>query len=156
MKKLLFLLVITGFITSCSKSDEDRREDDEIIIQNYLLDEGITAEEIGETGVYYRITEPGDNADSPDISSTVRTFYKGYVIGGEDTPFDERVEGEDDELTIGLSSLVYGWQVALPKFSKGAKGQIFIPSYAGYGSTERQGIPANSILIFDIHLVNFF
>lgn len=156
MKKLLFLLLLTGFLASCSQSDQDRREDDILLIENYLSDNGIVAETIGETGVYFRITEEGDNTNYCDINSTVRVFYKGYLMGSEDEPFDQRVEGEHDELTIALRSLVYGWQVAMPEFSKGAKGQIFIPSYAGYGSQERQGIPSHSVLVFDVHLVNYF
>ncbi len=155
MKKLLFLLVLTGFLASCEKTVDDRREEDDISIQSYFNDNSINdAEEIGETGIYFRITEEGDNGDLCTPTSIVRVFYEGYLLDG--SVFDMRVEGEDDYLESYLGNLVYGWQVGLPKFTKGTKGQLFIPSFAGYGNQERQGIPRNSVLVFDIHLVNFF
>jgi len=33
---------------------------------------------------------------------------------------------------------------------------LFIPSALGYGNTPRENIPANSVLIFDVELVEFF
>ncbi len=155
MKKLLFLLLIIGVLGSC-KDDVDYRPIDDMLIQDYLTENGIQAIKDEATGVYYRITEEGNGEDFPNVFSTIRTYYKGYLIGGEDDPFDQRIEGEDDYLEIGLNSLVFGWQVALPNFSKNAKGEIYIPSYAGYGNNERSNIPKNSVLIFEVHLVNVF
>ena len=154
MKKLLFLFLAIIAIASCKSDVDDQRPIDEMLIVEYLADNNIIAEKDEETGVYYRITEEGNGADFPVVSSTIRCFYKGYLLDG--TVFDERVEGVDDYLQTSLSSLVFGWQVALPNFSKDAKGQIFIPSYAGYGDVERTSIPKKSVLIFDVHLVNVF
>ncbi|MFT5165558.1 MAG: FKBP-type peptidyl-prolyl cis-trans isomerase FkpA [Saprospiraceae bacterium] len=156
MKKLLFLFLIVVAIASC-KSDVDQRPIDDMLIVEYLAANNIIAQKDEDTGVYWRITEEGNGVDYPTINSTIRCFYKGYFLDG--SVFDERVEGVDDYLENPLGGqfgLIYGWQVALPKFSKGAKGQIFIPSHAGYGSTDRIGVPKNSVLIFDMHLVNVF
>ena len=153
MKSLLFLFLGIIAIASC-KSDVDQRPIDDMLIMDYLAENNIIAEKDEATGVYWRITEEGNGVDFPVVTSTVRCFYKGYLLDG--SVFDERIEGVDDYLQISLSSLVYGWQVALPNFSKGAKGQIFMPSYAGYGNVERPGIPKNSVIIFDVHLVNLF
>lgn len=156
MNKLILLLLTFTLITSCTNKEEERRENDDQLIQEYFADNGITdaipADE--NSGVYYRITEPGNNEDFPNDNSTIRVFYKGYLLDG--SVFDEAVEGEDNYLESPLFNLVFGWRVALPKFSKGAKGQVFIPSHAGYGSRERPGIPSHSVIIFDIHLVNTF
>jgi len=154
MKKLLFLLVLIGSLSACSNSDAERREADDLLIQNYLMDNGIDAEPIDDTGVYFRMTEEGDNTNYPVRNSVVRVFYKGYLSDG--SVFDQRVEGENDYLESNLVNLVYGWQVGVPKISKGGTGQLFIPSHAGYGAVERPGIPKHSVLIFDIKLVNFF
>ncbi len=39
---------------------------------------------------------------------------------------------------------------------KGGKGKIIIPSGLGYGSKSISEIPANSVLIFEIELVDIF
>lgn len=153
MKKLLFLLIITGFLASCNKSEERRAEDDNMI-QEYLADNGIDAIKLEDSGVYYRITEEGIGEDFPNLNSTIRVFYKGYLMDG--TVFDQRIEGENDYLEDLLGNMVFGWRVALPNFSKKAKGEIYVPSHAGYGSSELPGIPANSILIFEVYLFNVF
>lgn len=154
MKRLLFLLVITGFLASCNKSDERRIEQNDMILE-YLTENNIAdAIEIDESGVYYRITEEGNGGDFPTLNSTVRVFYKGYLMDG--TVFDQRVEGVNDYLESSLRDVVYGWQLAIPKFNKGTKGEIFVPSHAGYGARELPGIPSHSILIFEVHLFNFF
>ncbi len=157
MKRLIFLVVIAAFMASCEqKQEEDRRVEDNITIQDYLTENNIDAIKLEDSGVYYVINEEGDNENFVTPTSVIRVYYKGYLIGNEDDPFDQRIEGTHDYLESFLGNLVFGWQVALLNFSKGAKGQIFIPSHAGYGEQERAGIPQNSVLIFDIHLVNSF
>jgi FKBP-type peptidyl-prolyl cis-trans isomerase FkpA len=158
MNKLFFLLISITFLAACTNKEEERREQDDQLIQDYFATNGITDAEPADenSGVYFRITEPGNNEDYPTANSTIRTFYKGYLLDG--TVFDEAVEGEDNYLESPLFNLVYGWRVAFPNFSKGAKGQIFIPSHAGYGGRPPAGsvIPEHAVLIFDVHLVNTF
>ena len=158
MKKILLIALIGGILVSCSnKKEQELRDADDEMIQEYLSDNGIAdAIKLEDSGVYYRITEEGNGVDFPTSQSIIRVFYKGYLLDG--TVFDERVEGEDDYLESFIGNLVFGWQIALLNFSKGSKGQIFIPSHAGYGERPPAGsdIPENAILIFDIHLVNFF
>lgn len=156
MKKLLFLFALTIFLSACSDDPNALRMDQEDILQEYFTDNNITdVIEAEGSGVYYRITEEGNGEDFPNVNSTIRTFYKGYLLE-DGSVFDERVEGEDDYLQISLNQMIFGWIVALPNFSKGAKGELFIPAHAGYGSSERPGIPENSIIVFEVHLVNVF
>ncbi|MEI6409778.1 MAG: FKBP-type peptidyl-prolyl cis-trans isomerase [Bacteroidota bacterium] len=57
--------------------------------------------------------------------------------------------------TFPLSSLIKGWQEGIPLLKKGGKGTFFIPSALGYGSQDQGAIPANSVLIFEITLVDY-
>ena len=55
--------------------------------------------------------------------------------------------------TLG-GSVIKGWTDGLTLLNKGAKAKFYIPSTLAYGPRESQDIPANSILIFDIEVVD--
>jgi FKBP-type peptidyl-prolyl cis-trans isomerase FkpA len=102
-----------------------------------------------DSGLYYVNEETGTD-ENPDPSSTVRVAYSGYFTDGQ--VFDEsNAEG----ITFGLNQVIQSWTMGIPFFKEGGRGQLLISSELAYGSNLRSGIPANSVLIFDIHLIDF-
>lgn len=145
--KFLFLFAITALtIMSCSK-DYDELNNEEIL--TYLADNNITAEK-HESGFYYTITKTGDG-NYPPSSATVKVKYLGKLTDG--TIFDQTTNDQSAEFP--LVNLIEGWQIGIPLLDKGGKGTFYIPSSLGYGSQSNGSIPANSVLIFDIELVDF-
>jgi FKBP-type peptidyl-prolyl cis-trans isomerase len=51
--------------------------------------------------------------------------------------------------------VISGWQEGIPKFQKGGKGKLIIPSNMAYGRQSQPGIPKNSILVFDVALLDW-
>jgi len=49
--------------------------------------------------------------------------------------------------------LIAGWQIGLPLIHKGGEIKLIVPSSLAYGCGNGP-LPANSILYFDIHLVD--
>ncbi len=149
MKKLLFLLSLITIMASCKKekSPEEQLLFDVELIKKYNTDKGLNAQATPE-GVYFVIETDGTGTQTPTPSNTVNVKYKGYLLDG--TVFDQSTTG----IEFRLSGLIQGWQIGLQKFKKGAKGKLLIPSGYGYGSTAQSGIPKNSVLVFDIELVN--
>jgi FKBP-type peptidyl-prolyl cis-trans isomerase len=47
-----------------------------------------------------------------------------------------------------------GWQIGIPMMKEGGKAKLLIPSQLGYGSSNLGVIPPNSVLIFDIELID--
>ncbi|MGB6036124.1 MAG: FKBP-type peptidyl-prolyl cis-trans isomerase [Cryomorphaceae bacterium] len=43
--------------------------------------------------------------------------------------------------------------MGIPFFKEGGRGKLLIPSELAYASRPRSGIPANSVLIIDMHLI---
>ena len=84
----------------------------------------------------------------PTPSNIITVKYKGYLLDG--TVFDQNTTGVD----FRLGSLIRGWQIGFQKFKKGGKGKLLIPSALGYGSAAQGNIPKNSVLIFDVELVD--
>lgn len=150
MKKLLFLLsLVTILVGSCKKerSPEEQFMYDVELIKKYNTDKNLNAQATPE-GVYYVIEVDGTGTQTPTPSNTVNVKYKGYLLDG--TVFDQNTSG----IEFRLSGLIRGWQIGLQKFKKGAKGKLLIPSAYGYGAIAQSGIPRNSVLVFDIELVN--
>jgi len=100
--------------------------------------------------LYYIITEEG-TGEHPTATSKVSVFYKGYLTNGN--VFDETTNGSE---SFYLSNLIEGWQIGIPILKEGGSGTFFVPSALGYGSQSTGSIPANSVLIFEISLVNVF
>lgn len=144
----LATLLMTLSFTGCEK-EEDYLARDKQIIEDYLKDKGLTATSTTE-GIYIVIDNAGSN-DHPNVYSTVKVHYKGYLTDG--TVFDQT---SGSAATFSLSSTITGWQIGIPKFGKGGKGKLLIPSDYGYGSQSTTDIPAHSVLVFDIVLSDFY
>lgn len=149
MKYLSIALIIFLVLTGCEKEKSQEEKDDEII-NNYLSENNLHAEYL-DYGLYYSIMEEGSGG-YPEVTNTVVVKYKGYLTDNQ--VFDETTGEETYEYL--LSNLIAGRQLGLPLIQKGGKEVLFIPSALGYGPYNVGSIPANSVLIFEIQLVNFY
>ena len=148
MKKLLFLLIIPVCLFSCKKSSVDQALIDHETILKYIKDSSLVADSTA-SGLYYVIADSGVGV-YPNSLSYVTIYYKGYLTNG--TIFDQTAGAPASLL---LNQVIPGWTEGMQKIRKGGKIKLLIPSALGYGSTTHGEIPANSVLIFDIQLVNF-
>ena len=148
MKKLLLLLsVFSFFACKKEKSAEEQLAFDIELIKKYIADNKLTALSTPE-GVYYTIDVAGTGTQMPTPSNIIVAKYKGSFLDG--SVFQENTAGFESR----LSGVIQGWQIGFQKFKKGGKGKLLIPSGLGYGNTARDGIPKNSVLIFDVELVD--
>lgn len=102
------------------------------------------------SGLYFSIEETGSGG-SPTISSTVQVRYRGYLLDG--TVFDET--SGSSTTSFQLANLIEGWQIGIPLMQRGGSAVFYIPSELGYGSSGTTGIPGDSVIIFEIDLVDF-
>jgi len=143
---LLFLLVSFSSIHFNKDEVQSQTEIDNEIILKYIADNELDAMSIG-GGLYY-VNEVTGTGKNPNPSSKVRVAYSGYFTDGK--VFDE---SNSDGITFGLNQVIQGWTMGIPFFKEGGRGKLLIPSGLAYGNSARNGIPANSVLIFDIHLI---
>lgn len=156
MQRLLFLLALVGVVlTACNKDDFDaveQLEKDKVAIRQYLADKNLTADSTA-SGLYYITTKEGDGTAHPNLGSTVVVGYKGYRLDG--FVFDQSQSGAP--ATFALANLIAGWREGIQLMKKNGRMTMFVPSYLAYG---RYGagadIPANTPLIFEIELVDFY
>jgi len=101
-------------------------------------------------GVYYKIMKEGTGR-LVSVNDTVTAFYKGYLFVN-DSIFDQT---RDKPATFPLRRLIRGWQIGVPLCRIGGKIKLVIPSdLAYYIRTRSAKIPPNSILVFEIEVVD--
>lgn len=147
MLRLILTLFTALFLLNSCGDDESQAEKDRQIILDYISNNGLDAIE-AEDGLYYVVNNQG-SGDTPTINSTVTVAYKGYFTNGD--VFDQ---SDSEGITFPLTNVIEGWQLGIPKFQEGGSGQLLIPSAIGYGSAGQGSIPGNTVLIFDVELLD--
>lgn len=134
---------------------------EEEVIKKYLVDNGITAVKTG-SGLYYAITQAGTGENAKQ-GQEVSMYYTGRLLDG--TVFDSNQDPkfghtEVFSFPLGAGQVIKGWDEGIALLNKGAKAKLIIPSPLGYGTrgtpgnqNNPKGIPANSILVFDVEMV---
>ncbi len=99
------------------------------------------------SGLQYMVLQ---DADGPNAAadSTVVVNYEGRLLSGE--VFDQ-TGGTPVEFELRMA--LEGWIEGLQLMSAGDKFRFFIPSELAYGAGSVGKIPPNSLLIFEIELV---
>ncbi|HNW54736.1 MAG TPA: FKBP-type peptidyl-prolyl cis-trans isomerase [Bacteroidales bacterium] len=156
-RKIIAFTLLLIVAAACSKTDttDEYSAVDKQKIDSYLAENGLTSEaKSTTTGLYYVIVEPGA-AYHPNINSTVRVMYKGYLLDG--TIFDQSTYSSSKPADFALSSgIIKGWKEGMQLVGVGGKIKLIIPSALGYGSVASTKIPANSVLVFDIEVVDIY
>ncbi len=151
LRKILVFSLLLASMASCKEDVTDYGPIDKKIIEDYLTATGLTAQS-SSTGLYYIIEKPG-GANHPNINSAVSVNYKGYLT--DSTVFDESYSSGQPS-TFPLASVIAGWQEGLQLIGVKGRIKLLVPSALGYASTAKGLIPANSVLIFDIDMVEFY
>ena len=145
----LFLLVLVVAGCGKKKAEEQAKQQaaaDEAIIQQYISDNNLNAIATG-TGLYYVIDNEGAGS-SCTSNSTVTVAYTGYFTNG--TIFDQSTSLG---ATFSLQQVIKGWTEGIPYFRVGGSGKLLIPSALAYGPNGSSSIPPNTVLIFDVELI---
>ncbi len=130
-----------------TQADKDKN-----IILQYLQDNKLDFKST-ESGIYYSIENEGEGGH-PTKSHIVNTHYKGYRLDGK--TFDSSYD-RGEPIEFPLTAVIQGWQEAIPMLQKGGKGTFIIPSEIAYGSRGAGAdIPPNTVLIFDVELLDFY
>jgi len=135
--------------SGCADEVAEQFEADKQQIAEYVAANDLDGE-YTEEGIFISFEQEGSGIETPGPASEVEAIYKGYLLDG--TVFDD---SEGFPVSFGLNGVIRGWQIALQRFKRNAKGTIVIPSRYGYGPRATGNIPPNSVLVFDIELIDF-
>ncbi len=140
---------------------ENTSTDDEAL-KTYFNSKHITPTKTS-SGLYYSIQQQGSGPLA--IPGDVVTMnYRGTLLDG--TIFDSNIDStfmhmQPLNFTLGTGRVIKGWDEGIGYLKGGSKATFYIPSALAYGPQSRpgnafnpKGIPANSILIFEVELVD--
>ncbi|MCQ4294604.1 FKBP-type peptidyl-prolyl cis-trans isomerase [Pseudomonas stutzeri] len=104
-----------------------------------------------ESGLQYEVVKAAEGRQ-PTESDVVTVHYEGSLTDG--TVFDSSIKrGSPIDLPVG--GVIPGWVEGLQLMHVGEKYKLYIPSELAYGEQSPSPlIPANSVLVFDLELLD--
>lgn len=150
MRYGVFFSILSLF--ACNKDTEQLLQDVELI-QSYLQDNNIQATEDAAAHYFYKLLVSSSDTLSPAqyAGLKVAVRYQAQLLDGTQL-HDSNGQTE----VIDLDESMIGWQLALPKMTINETMLLILPSRLAYGTDGTQQIPPNSVLLFEIELLDIF
>jgi len=101
------------------------------------------------SGLQYRVITEGAG-DAPTATDTVKVHYEGRLISGD--IFDSSI-ARGEPVSFPLNGVIPGWSEGVQLMKVGSKFEFTIPSALAYGPSGTGPIPPNSVLVFDVELL---
>lgn len=103
-----------------------------------------------ESGLQYEVVKEGEGK-IPNSENVVKVHYKGTLIDG--TEFDSSYS-RNQPAEFPVTAVIKGWTEALQLMKVGSKWKLYIPPELAYGEAGRPSIPGNSVLVFEVELLD--
>src|SRR5579875_2642601 len=100
-------------------------------------------------GLEYRVLKAGEGTDHPTDDDVALINYVGKLRDG--STFD----ASKQPTPLPVAGSIKGFSEGLKLMTKGAKYRFWIKPELGYGAKANGPIPADSLLVFDVELVDF-
>jgi FKBP-type peptidyl-prolyl cis-trans isomerase FkpA len=146
---ILSIVIFQGCLKNSNECLAKTVASEEATMQAYAASHSMTYTRHS-TGLYYQIVTQGTGTAVTN-TSRVSVIYTGKLLN--DNIFDQSTGATAFYPVTGFIS---GWQIGLPLINKGGTIRLLIPSSLAYGCTDAAGgaIPANSVLYFDVQVVD--
>ena len=129
-------------------AEKNKVEGEAFLAQNKTAEGVVTTE----SGLQYKIlTEGKADGVSPKDEDKVKVHYTGMLLDG--TKFDSSVD-RGQPLEFPVTAVIAGWTEMLKLMKVGEKVVAWIPSDLGYGPRGNRAIPGNSVLKFEMELID--
>ncbi|MEA4981581.1 MAG: FKBP-type peptidyl-prolyl cis-trans isomerase [Paludibacter sp.] len=146
LKYLLIFITAISFFSSCNEDEfTDWKHLNNKWLEEHANDEGFNKTE---SGLYYKIIHKSEGYHRPNITSVIKVEYTGKLIDG--TKFESATK------SMYLYETIAGWQEGLRLMRDGSHFIFYIPAELAYGEKAKGSVPPNSVLIFDIKLLQSY
>lgn len=142
---LFFFSSIFLFVACQTYSEQDKITFDKEI-QSYLKENGLKLEKTS-SGLYRKIMSKNEGK-LIQYTDSVSISYKGKLLNGK--IIDNQVKPK----TFAVNELIAGWKEALLSSRINDEIVMVVPPHLGYGDRVLTDIPVNSILYFEMKVVD--
>jgi FKBP-type peptidyl-prolyl cis-trans isomerase len=155
---LLGLLAAGLLTTACNKTDDTATPDysaaDDASITSFLTTNSITTAQKQTSGLYYVPLVTNTAATQPVAGNTVSLLYTGRLLNG--TVFDASSQHNNVPVSfkLGAGQVIPGFDQGASLMHLGDSALFIIPSGLAYGTGSSAAIPANSVVRFNVKLVD--
>ncbi|MBC7552752.1 MAG: FKBP-type peptidyl-prolyl cis-trans isomerase [Taibaiella sp.] len=159
-----YVTLTVNMVSVKSKADADKEvqqktaqqaQGDDKLLQDYFAKNNIKAEKTS-SGLYYVMQKEG-TGEKIAAGQMVAMNYTGKLLDG--TTFDSNLDSafhhkELFKFPVGAHQVIPGWDEGVMMLKKGSKATFYIISSLAYGDRPAGPlVPPNSILIFDVEVV---
>ncbi|GGG07304.1 peptidyl-prolyl cis-trans isomerase [Pontibacter amylolyticus] len=133
---------------------EAQKKLDEETIRKYFRANNVDTTKVVRlnSGIYI-LTKKAGEGDVIKAGQYAEVNYIGRNVSND--VFDSSFRtGKTFSVLVGAGQVIKGWDEGLQHMRKGEEANLYIPSYMGYGMYGSNSIPPNSVLIFEIDVLN--
>ncbi|MES2799144.1 MAG: FKBP-type peptidyl-prolyl cis-trans isomerase [Bacteroidota bacterium] len=146
MRKLIRVFVMILLITSCGTYSEDQKSDFDRKIESHIKKNKLDLKK-SNSGLYFKITKEGEGR-FVKFGDKVSFTYKGTFLDGK--VFDHR----EVPVEFDVKALISAWREIMLELKKGGEAYLISPPQLAYGDHQLDDIPENSILVYEIKLID--
>lgn len=106
------------------------------------------------SGLQYKVNKEGNGA-TPKLGDGVFVEYTGKLIDG--TEFDSTKAHGGEPLAVPMqenAGIIAGWIEGLQLMKEGGEYTLYVPAKLAYGEASNGAIPPNSVLVFEMKILN--
>jgi FKBP-type peptidyl-prolyl cis-trans isomerase FklB len=126
-------------------------QEENLALANAFLEDNKTKEGVvtTESGLQYKIIKQGEG-ETPTTASTVTVHYIGTLLDGSEFDSSRR---RGQPASFPVTGVIDGWTEGLQLMKPGAIFEFYIPPHLAYGEQGNQRIAPNSLLVFEVELI---
>lgn len=139
--------IIEKYKQDAQTISQRRADEQKEYLENFAKDKNV---KVLDNGAMIKLSKKGKGRN-PKADSKVTVHYEGKLIDG--TKFDSSYD-RGETFTTKLTDVVPCWTKALQYMRPAAKATVVCPADTAYGNRPIGIIPANSVLVFEIELMD--
>ncbi|GGH41580.1 FKBP-type peptidyl-prolyl cis-trans isomerase [Dyadobacter endophyticus] len=152
--KVISVLTSEEFQKQQAEAGKKQKDIDAKVIEEYLVKNNLKAKARKTASGLVYVPQTEGTGESPAAGDNVKVHYTGKFLDGKE--FDSsKNQGKPLDLQVGAGMVIAGWDEGITLMKKGEKGLLLIPSGLAYGPETYGPIPGNSVLQFEMELLDF-